>query len=130
MEFASPTMIPVPPSTVPSLAARKALIADYKDTPTVAGVYAVICAATGQAWVGQTRHIDTRWNGLSFTLKTGSGRDPSLQAAWNAHTPDDFRFEQLDRLPTDLSDLRLKDELKERAARWTARLQAETLLPG
>lgn len=113
-----------------SSAARKALIADYKDRATVAGIYAVICSATGQVWVGQTRHIDTRWNGLGFTLKTGSGRDPSLQAAWNAHTPEDFRFEQLDRLPTDLSDLRLKDELKERAARWTARLQAETLLAG
>ncbi len=113
-----------------SSSARKALIADYKDRATVAGVYAVICSATGQVWVGQSRHIDTRWNGLSFTLRTGSGRDPSLQAAWNAHGADDFRFEQLDRLPTDLSDLRLKDELKERAARWTARLQAETLLPG
>jgi len=116
-------------TSLPS-AARKALIAEYKDTPTVAGVYAVICSATGQVWVGQSRHIDTRWNGLSFTLKTGSGRDPSLQAAWKAHSPEDFRFEQLDRLPTDLSDLRLKDELKERAARWTARLEAEALLPG
>jgi len=111
-------------------AARKPLIAAYKETPTVAGVYAVVCSATGQVWVGQSRHIDTQQNGLWFTLKTGGGRDPSLQAAWTAHAPEDFRFEQLDRLPNDLSDLRRKDELKERAARWTQRLQAETLLPG
>ena len=110
-------------------AARKALIADYKERPTVVGVYAVICTATGQVWVGQSRHIDTCQNGLWFSLKTGGGRDPSLQAAWSAHSPDDFRFEQLDRLPTDLSDMRRKDELKERAMRWTARLQAEALLP-
>ena len=110
-------------------AARKALIAEYKDRPTVAGIYAVICTATGQVWVGQSRHIETRQNGLWFTLKTGGVRDPSLQAAWQAHSPDDFRFEQLDRLPTDLSDMRRKDELKERATRWTARLQAEALLP-
>jgi hypothetical protein len=111
-------------------AARKALIADYKDRPTVAGIYAVICSATGQVWVGQSRHIDTQQNGLWFALKSGGGRDPSLQAAWNAHSPEDFRFEQLDRLPTDLSDMRRKDELKERAARWMQRLQAEALLPG
>lgn len=110
-------------------AARKALIAEYKERPTIAGIYAIICTATGQVWVGQSRHIETRQNGLWFTLKTGGGRDPSLQTAWDAHSPKDFRFEQLDRLPTDLSDMRRRDELKERAERWTARLQAEALLP-
>ena len=67
-------------------AARKALIAEYKDRPTIAGVYAVVCTATGQVWVGQSRHIETRQNGLWFTLKTGGGRDPSLQAALAART--------------------------------------------
>lgn len=106
---------------------RKALIADYKDRATVAGVFAVVCSATGRAWVGQSRHIDTQQNGLWFALRLGSSPFRSLQAEWNAHAPDDFRFEQLDRLPTDLSEFARKDELKKRAALWAARLDAERL---
>lgn len=50
---------------------RKALINDYKDRETIAGVFAVICSATGRAWVGASRHIDTQQNGLWFALKMG-----------------------------------------------------------
>ena len=106
---------------------RKALIADYKDRETIAGVFAVICSATGRAWVGASRHIDTQQNGLWFSLKMGSSPYRSLQAEWNAHGGDSFRFEQLDRLSPDLSDMARKDELKKRAALWAARLEAEAL---
>lgn len=106
---------------------RKALINDYKDRETVAGIFAVICSATGRAWVGQSRHIDTQQNGLWFALKLGGSPFKSLQAEWNAHGGDSFRFEQLDRLATDLSDMTRKDELKKRAALWIARLGAEAL---
>ncbi|WP_313472487.1 hypothetical protein [Brevundimonas sp.] len=40
---------------------------------------------------------------------------------------DSFRFEQLDRLSPDLSDMARKDELKKRATLWIARLGAEAL---
>ncbi len=106
---------------------RKALTAAYKEQTTIAGVFAVQCTATGQAWVGQSRHIDTHQNGLWFALKFGSCRVASLQQAWTAHAPEDFRFQQLDRLPADISDLMKKDELKKRAALWTARLDAEAI---
>jgi hypothetical protein len=106
---------------------RKALTAAYKEKATIAGVFAVQCTATGQAWVGQSRHIDTHQNGLWFALKFGSCRIPSLQQAWNGHAPEDFRFEQLDRLPADISNLLKGDELKKRAALWKARLDAEAI---
>jgi hypothetical protein len=106
---------------------RKAMVAAYREKKTVAGVYAVICSATGEAWVGQSRHIDTQQNGLWFTLKHGGCRTPSLQAAWDAHGEAEFRYEQLDRLPEDVSDLLVGPELKKRAAVWTARLQAHAL---
>lgn len=106
---------------------RKALVAAFKERKTIAGVFAVICTATGEAWVGQTRHIDTAWNGLSFALRLGSSPFRSLQAAWNAHGEADFRFEQLDRLPEDISPLARDMELKTRAARWIARLEARAL---
>ena len=106
---------------------RKSLIAEYKERVTIAGVYAVICSATGQVWVGKSRHIDTEQNGLWFALRHGGSPYRSLQAAWTAHTPEDFRFEQLDRLPEDISDLRRKDELLSRAKLWITRLGAEAL---
>jgi hypothetical protein len=106
---------------------RKALIADYKDRETIAGVFAVIFSATGRAWVGQSRHIDTQQNGLWFALKMGGSPYRSLQAEWTAHGADSFRFEQLDRLSPDLSDMTRKDELQKRAALWAARLEAERL---
>ena len=106
---------------------RKALINDYKDRETIAGVFAVICSATGRAWVGQSRHIDTQQNGLWFALKMGGSPYRSLQTEWTAHGGDSFRFEQLDRLPPDLTDMARKDELKKRAALWAARLEAELL---
>lgn len=106
---------------------RKDLIAAYKDKPTIAGVFAVICAATGQAWVGQSRHIDTHQNGLWFALKQGTSPFAALQQAWREHGGETFRFEQLDRLSPDLSDMARKDELKKRAALWAARLEAKLL---
>jgi hypothetical protein len=106
---------------------RKALIAAYKERPTIAGVFAVICSATGQAWVGQSRHIDTQKNGLWFSLNQGGCPYRSLQGAWRDHGEAAFRFEQLDRLPADISALMRKDELKKRAGLWTARLRAEAL---
>jgi hypothetical protein len=106
---------------------RKALINDYKDRETVAGVFAVICSATGRVWVGQSRHIDTQQNGLWFSLKLGSSPFRALQKEWSDHGADNFRFEQLDRLSPDLSDMARKDELKRRAALWIARLGAEAL---
>jgi hypothetical protein len=106
---------------------RKALVAAYKERPTIAGVFAVVCTASGQSWVGQSRHIDTQQNGLWFALRQGACPYRSLQAAWLAHDEQDFRFEQLDRLAPDVSDLTRGDELKKRARLWAERLQAERL---
>ena len=98
---------------------RKAAIAAYKERKSPCGVYAVICNATGQAWVGQSRHLDTQRNGLVFALRQGASPHRSLQAA--------FRFEELDRLRDDVPAFGLGDELKRRRAIWAARLHAEAL---
>lgn len=106
---------------------RKALVAEYKERKTVAGVFAVICNATGEVWVGTTPHIDTRQNGLWFALRMGGSPYKPLQAVWREHGEEAFRFEQLDRLPDDISAMARDTELKSRAALWTARLGAAPL---
>jgi len=105
--------------------ARKA--AAYKERKDAYGVFAVICTATGESWVGQSRHLDTQQNGLIFALRLGSSPFRSLQAAWNLHGSEAFRFEELERLRDDFPALTRASELKSRQSLWSARLQAEKL---
>ena len=106
---------------------RKAAVAAYKERKPAHGVYAVICTATGEAWVGCSRHLETERNGLWFALRLGTSPYRSLQAAWTQHGEREFRFEELDRLREDFPALSRADELKKRRALWCARLQATAL---
>ncbi len=106
---------------------RKAAVAAYKQRKPAHGIYAVICTATGEAWVGCSRHVDTHQNGLWFALGLGTSPHASLQAAWKQHGEQEFRFEELDRLRDDFPELSRLDELKKRQGLWRARLQASAL---
>ncbi len=106
---------------------RKAAIAAYKERKPAYGLFAVICTATGEAWVGCSRHVDTRQNGLWFALRQGTSPHASLQAAWRQHGEPDFRFEELERLREDFPEISRMDELKKRQALWRDRLQAAAL---
>lgn len=106
---------------------RKAAIAAYRERKPAFGVFAVICSATGEAWVGCSRHVDTQQNGLWFALKQGTSPHASLQAAWRAHGEPAFRFEELERLREDFPEISRMDELKKRQALWRSRLQAAHL---
>lgn len=106
---------------------RKAAVAAYKERKPAYGVYAVICNATGEVWVGQSRHVDTEQNGMWFALRLGSSPYALLQAAWKAHGESEFRFEELDRLREDFPEIGRASELKKRQTLWQARLQASAL---
>lgn len=106
---------------------RKAAIAAYKERKPAYGIYAVICTATGEAWVGCSRHVDTQQNGLWFALRLGTSPHVSLQAAWRQHGEQAFRLEELERLRDDFPEIARMDELKKRQALWRSRLQAAAL---
>jgi hypothetical protein len=108
-------------------AERKAAVAAYKERKTVAGVYAVRCSATGQTWVGESRHLDTQQNGMWFALKQGSHMNKALQAAWTEHGEAAFSFEQLHRIDPDLSRMAQGTALRESAALWRVELGAAPL---
>jgi hypothetical protein len=107
--------------------ARKSAIAAYKERKPAYGVYAVICNATGQAWVGRSLHLDTEQNSLWFALRQGSSPFRALQAAWRLHGEGEFRFEELERLRDDFPALNRGDELKKRQSLWSARLEGAPL---
>ena len=71
---------------------RKAAVAAYKKRKTAAGIFAVRCAASGQAWIGQTLNLDTIQNRIWFSLRVGSHTNAELQSAWAAHGGDAFSF--------------------------------------
>jgi hypothetical protein len=107
---------------------RKARVAAYKEQEKpIAGVFAIICNATGEAWVGRSPNIDRQQNSLWFSLRQGAFAYRSLQQAWIEHGEDAFRFEQLDRLPEDITPMARDTELKSRAMRWRDRLQAHAI---
>lgn len=106
---------------------RKAAIAAYKERKPAWGVYAVICNATGEVWVGNSRHVDTQQNGLWFGLRLGTSPYAALQAAWKRHGEEEFRFEELERLREDFPEIARAGELKKRQDLWRARLQASAL---
>ncbi len=103
---------------------RRAAIATYKERGPAYGVYAVICNATGEVWVGRSRHVDTQQNGMWFALKHGTSPHASLQCVWKQHGADQFRFEELERLRDDYPQLSRWDELKKRQDLWKVRLDA------
>ena len=107
-----------------STSSRKAAIAAYKERKTPFGIFIIRCSATGEAWVGRSQHLDTRKNGLWFTLRHGCGLNRDLQAAWTTHGETAFTFEELERLPDETSPYPRHALLKERLAYWKAELDA------
>lgn len=106
---------------------RKAAIAAYKERKPAYGVYAVICTATGEAWVGCSRHVDTQQNGLWFALRQGTSTHAALQAAWKQYGEEAFRFEELERLRDDFPEFSRRAELRKRQDLWRSRLQGWSL---
>ncbi len=106
---------------------KKAAVAAYRERKPARGVFAVICSATGEVWVDQSRNLDSQHNRLWFSLRHGNSFYKSLRSAWTAHGEDEFRFEELERLRDDYPEIGIGDELKRRTALWKQRLQAASL---
>ncbi len=107
---------------------KKAAKAAHREKKSVAGIYAVRCAATGQVWIGHTPNLDAVQNRIWFTLRLGNHPDAALQAAWRAQGGAGFAFEELERVKD--GDLYYTGDgaLKERAASWRAKFGALDLI--
>lgn len=106
---------------------RKAAIAAYKERKTIAGIYVVRCAATGEAWVGQAPNLETIQNRIWFSLRQGSHTCRNLQAAWNRHGGASLTFSECERLEDEETAYVRNALLKERVLHWRAELKAEAI---
>ena len=107
---------------------RKAVTARYKELKTVAGIFSLTCVPTQAVWVGRATNLATVLNRIMFELRHGSCRTPGLQAAWRAHGPDAFRFDELERLDDDTLPYQRDGILKERLEHWSAQRAAERIV--
>ncbi|MBC9881168.1 GIY-YIG nuclease family protein [Bradyrhizobium sp. INPA01-394B] len=106
---------------------RKAAIAAYKERKSIAGIYVVRCAVTGEAWVGQAPNLKTIQNRIWFTLRQGGHPCRNLQAAWNRHGEAGLTFGECERLEDEESAYVRNALLTERLAYWRAELKAEAI---
>ena len=106
---------------------RKAAIAAYKERKTVAGIYVVRCAASGEAWVGQASNLETIQNRIWFSLRQGSHTCRRLQTAWNMHGEAGLTLGECERLKDEASDYVRNSLLKERMLHWLSELKAEPI---
>ncbi|WP_375161572.1 GIY-YIG nuclease family protein [Bradyrhizobium sp. RDT46] len=106
---------------------RKAVITAYKERKTIAGIYVVRCAASGQTWVGQAPNLETIQNRIWFSLRQGGHTCRSLQAAWTTHGEAALSFGECERLEDEDSAYVRNALLKERLLHWRAELKAEPI---
>lgn len=106
---------------------KRAALAAYKEQKVSAGIYAVRCAPAGAMWVGGAPNLGTIWNRLCFQLRMKGCPHRSMQAAWDAHGPDSFTFEVLERLEEEEIAYARAAALKARAAHWGAELNAPVI---
>jgi hypothetical protein len=107
--------------------ARKLAIADYKKRPSVAGVFAIRCRATGEIWVGQALDLEKIQNRIWFTLRMGDHRNAELQRAWSAHGEANLSLETLERMEDEELTYVRDTLLKERVLHWRAQLNASAV---
>ena len=106
---------------------RKAALAASRERKTAAGIYLLHCAPSGQRWVGRATDLASIENRLRFTLRHRSHSHRGLQAAWDAHGPEAFLLEELERLE-EASLAYLRDRiLKQRLDHWRGKLGVEAI---
>ena len=82
------------------------------------------CTASGEAWVSESRDLPASQTGIWFGLRNGMHHNKAMQAAWNLHGADSFKFEVLETLDDDLPAMTLKDSLRSRWKHWQKELGA------
>ena len=106
---------------------RKAAVAAYRERKAAVGIYAVVCQASGQRWIGRALDLGTVQNRLWFTLRQGGHPYPALQAAWNQHGPDAFSLNVIERFEDEAMACVRDAILRDRLSHWCSTFGAEAI---
>jgi len=93
-------MAPIPSVSPTPLAGdrRRALLREAREAPPPVGVFVIHCLPTGRIHVGGSLNAPAVLQRTQFELRLRQHRRPQLQADWNQHGPEAFRFEVIDRV--------------------------------
>lgn len=83
------------------------------------GIYMIYCAADAKCYVGQSVNINSRIGHHKRELRGSKHHNSYLQAAWNKHGEETFRFAALENCPKDL--------LNDREEFWVSRIDRDRL---
>jgi len=106
---------------------KKESVREYKERKAQPGIFAIRCAATGEAWVAASPNLDTQQNRIWFALRQGGHPNREIQAAWNAHGDAQLRYEILEEV-ADENPLLIPALLKDRERHWRAHLGAGAVI--
>jgi hypothetical protein len=110
-----------------SKAARRQIAQDFKERKVPQGIFAVRCAATGEAWVGSSPNLAAAQNSLWFQLRGGRYRNSALQSAWQQRGEAAFTLEVVEQFADDTSPLLVNDLFTAKKREWAQTLGANLL---
>lgn len=91
---------------------RREILADWKERRPDMGVFALVCTATGDVFMGTSRDLDNAANRHLFQLETQLHPNRSLQALWNRYGRDAFAQEKIETLEYERPDEITAEDLK------------------
>ncbi len=108
-----------------SLADRRALKREYKESYRPAGVFRVRNLESGRVLLGSSVNLPATWNKLRMQLDTGSYlMHRELQKEWKALGREAFEFEVLEELePPDTPGWEPSEDLEALLALWMEQLE-------
>ena len=110
-----------------SKAARRQIAQDFKGRKVPQGIFAIRCAATGEAWVGSSPNLAAVQNSLWFQLRGGRYRNSALQTAWTQQGEPAFALEIVEQFDDETSPLLLNDLFATKKKHWAQSLSAQLL---
>jgi hypothetical protein len=114
-------------SVTASKADRKRIADEFKERKVPRGIFAVVCAPTGEKWINSSPNLSAVKNSLWFQLRSGGYRNKILQQAWKEHGEIAFTLEVLEEFDQDISPLLLNDMYTTKKREWAATLGAHLL---
>ncbi len=110
-----------------SKAARRQIADEFKERKVPRGIFAVRCAASGEAWVGSSPNLDAAKNSLWFQLRAGRYRNTALQQAWARHGEEAFSLDVLEKFEDEVPALLVNDLYASKKKAWAAEFGAQVL---
>lgn len=106
---------------------RRGIILEFKERKPSRGIFAIRCSDPERVWVGSTMNLRASRNTIGMLVEHYARYDEAFREQLRAHGAADFRYEVLEEVDPELSELSVRDILKGKKLVWAARLGARVI---